>query len=100
MPLNKIEVLDAEFKEHHYTVINLVGDDEQKLDEEQAVMDDHKDRVAEITERLQQLRPESKVAFISSALHGSLAKPDNKIRIHYDCILIVINVITHKMTYR
>ena len=28
---NKIEVLDAEFKEHHYTVIDLV--DEQKLDE-------------------------------------------------------------------
>ena len=65
---NKIKVLDAELKDHHYTVIDLVGDDEQKLDEEQAVMDDHKDKVAEITEHLQQLRPESKAA--SSAVHS------------------------------
>ena len=54
--------LDIEFKEYHYTVIDLVGGAEQILDEEQAVMDDHEDKVAEITERLQQLRPELKAA--------------------------------------
>ena len=63
---NEIEFLDAELKEHHYTVIDLV--DEKKLDEEQAVMDDHKDKVADITECLHQLWPESKVA--SSAVHS------------------------------
>ena len=47
-------------------MIDLV--DEKKLDEEQAVMDDHKDKVAENTEFLQQLWPESKVS--SSAVHS------------------------------
>ena len=65
----KIEALDAEFKEHHYAVIDLVGDDEQKLDEEQAVMDDHEDKVAVITECQQQLWPKSKVA--TSAAHST-----------------------------
>ena len=46
----KVEALDVEFKEHHYAVIDLVGD--------------HKDKVAEITciEHLQELWPEAKVA--------------------------------------
>ena len=60
--------MDVDFKEHHYAVIDLVGDDEQKLDEEQAVMGNHEDKVAEITECLQQLWPESKAA--SSAAHS------------------------------
>ena len=38
------------------------------LDEEQAVMDDHEHKIAEITEHLQQLCPESKVT--SSAEHS------------------------------
>ena len=61
--LIKTEALDVEFKEHHYAVINLVGNDEHILDEEQATMDNHEDKVAEIIERLQQLRPEAKAAF-------------------------------------
>ena len=47
-------------------MINLVGDEEQILDEEQAVMDDQEDKVAEITERLHQLLPESKVASLAA----------------------------------
>ena len=43
-------------------VIDLVGDDEQVLDEKQAVMDNHEDKFAEIIERLQQLQPELKAA--------------------------------------
>ena len=60
--LKKVDALDVEFKEHHYAVIDLVGDDGQTLDEQQVVMDDHKDKVAEIIERLQLLCPESKAA--------------------------------------
>ena len=48
----KVDALDVECKEHHCAVIDLIGDDEQILDEEQAVMDDHEDKVAEITELL------------------------------------------------
>ena len=62
MPLNKAVVLNSEFKEHHDTVIDLIGDEQQKLDEEQALMDDHEDKVADITVRVQQLWPETKAA--------------------------------------
>ena len=61
----KIEALDVDFKEHHYAVIDLVGDDEQKLDEEQALMDDNEDKVAEIVVCLQQLQTDSKVASLT-----------------------------------
>ena len=64
----KIEALDAEFKEHHYSVIDLVGVDKQKLGEEQALMDNHEDKVAEIVLRLQQLWPDSKAALL--AMHS------------------------------
>lgn len=62
--LKKVETLDAKFKEHHFTVIDHVRDDEQQLDEEQALMDDHEDKVhvADFTEHLQQLWPVSKAA--------------------------------------
>ena len=45
-------------------MIDLAGDGEQKLDEDQAVMDDHEDKVAEITVRLQQLQPDSKAVLL------------------------------------
>ena len=53
--LKKVEALDAEFKQHHYTVIDHVGDSGQKFYVNQAVMDNHENKVAEITECLQQL---------------------------------------------
>ena len=62
----EVEALDVEFKEHHYAVIDLAGDDKQILDEEQAVMDDHEDKVEEITERMQQRYPESKAASLAA----------------------------------
>ena len=65
----ELDALDAEFKERHYAVIDHVEDDEQKLDEEQAVMDAHKAKAAEIMQCLQQLRPESKPA--SLAVHST-----------------------------
>ena len=41
-------------------MINLLRDDKQILDEEQAIMDDHKDKVAEIIQHMQELQPETK----------------------------------------
>ena len=67
MPPKKVDALDLVFKEHHYAVIDLVGEDEQIFDAEQVVMDDHEDKVAEITKHLQQLQPEIKAAL--SAAH-------------------------------
>ena len=50
--LKKVDALHVESKNHHYSVNDLVWGDEQVLDEEQAVMNDYKDKVAEIIERL------------------------------------------------
>ena len=43
-------------------MIDLVGNDEYVLDKERTFMDDHEDKVPEIMEHLQLLRPESKAA--------------------------------------
>ena len=55
-------------------MIDLVRDDEHVLDEEQAVVDDHEDKVTEIIERLQLLHPESKAAL--SVAHPMASKPN------------------------
>ena len=54
--------MNDEFKQIQDLVIHLFQDGEQQLGEELAVMDDHEGKKAEITECLQQLRPESKLA--------------------------------------
>ena len=48
--------LDSDFKTHHFHVIELVNeDDEETLKWEQAVMDNHEERMNEIMDRLTQL---------------------------------------------
>ena len=66
--LKKVETLDAEFKQHCWAVIDLIGDVEEQLDKEQVLMDNHEDKVAYITEQLEKLQPESKAP--SSAAHS------------------------------
>ena len=51
--IKKMKALDDDFKEHHYTNIDLIGKDGETQYEEQAVMDDHEDKVVEITQHLQ-----------------------------------------------
>ena len=51
--LKRLETLDGKFKTHHFAVVDLVK--EQTLDEEQAVLDDHNNKVLLLTERLQLL---------------------------------------------
>ena len=70
--LKKVEALDVDFKQHHYSVIDLVGDDEQVSAKEQAIMDDHEDKVAEIVEHLQKLWPEPKAAISVAHSMGHL----------------------------
>ena len=70
----KVETLDAEFKGHHYAVIASKEKIEQQLDKEQVVMDDHEHMVADITECLEQFRPETKVSSLAarSTCHSHL----------------------------
>ena len=45
--------LDAEFKSYHLSVMDLIEDD--ALEGEQVVLDEHDDRIARLTVRVQQL---------------------------------------------
>ena len=51
--LKKIEALNTEFRHHYYTIVELM--DDEALEEEQVVLDDSDERVADFVERLQQL---------------------------------------------
>ena len=51
--LPKLNELDADFKLYHFFGIDLV--DQERLDTEQATLDNHDDRVAGLTTHIQQL---------------------------------------------
>ena len=51
--IKKFEGLDAEFRQHHYSIVEML--DEEAVDEEQAALDDHDEKVTDLVERLQQL---------------------------------------------
>ena len=67
--VTKIQTLNVKFKEHYLAIIKLFKDDENKLEQEQTVMDNYDDKVADIVESLQQLQPEPKTA--SLAVHST-----------------------------
>ncbi len=50
----RLESLVAEFKVHHYAVIDLI-DDEAELEAQQAILDEHDDFMAALTSRLENL---------------------------------------------
>ena len=52
--MKKLEVQDVQFKKHHYSIMELL-EDEGDLDEEQAMLHDHDDRIADFIGRLQVL---------------------------------------------
>ena len=48
--------LDSNFKKHHFHITELVDEeDEETLKQEQAILDDHDDRMNEIMDRVTQL---------------------------------------------
>lgn len=53
-------MLGIEFKEYHFTLIDLLEDDEGKLEEKQAVLDDYEGKMTDLMECLWQLQPEPK----------------------------------------
>ena len=56
----RLSSLDADFRSYHFAIIDLV--DEDSLEVEQRVLDEHDDRVADLAIRLQQLTPNPTVA--------------------------------------
>ena len=49
--LKKLKAQNAEFKKHHYSIMELLKDEEE-LDQKQATLDNHDDRIADIIGRL------------------------------------------------
>ena len=60
--LEYVQTFDVEFKEYHCAMIDLVKDHKHVIGEEQAVVDNHEHKFAEIIERMQGLWPEAKAA--------------------------------------
>ena len=54
----RLSDLDAEFKRHHFSIIDLV--DETAVDGEQNALDDHDDKVTVLTSRLQRLTEDTR----------------------------------------
>ena len=67
--LRKLDELDEEFKSHHLSIVDLIG--EESIDTEQGILDDHDDKVASLSSRLQQF-----ISKLSSA-HSSASMDSN-----------------------
>ena len=63
----KLEGLDADFKGYHFKVVDPI-EEEEELEREQVVLDEHDDRVTDLSYRLQQL--------LSPDVRDSKAGPD------------------------
>ena len=55
--LQRLEKSDASFKEFHFRALDLI--DEAEQEDEQAVLDEHDDKVTDASARIQQLLPET-----------------------------------------
>ena len=51
--LAKLNELDADFKSYHFHIVDLT--EEESLDAEQTILDEHDDRIVNLSTRLQQL---------------------------------------------
>ena len=51
----RLEILVAEFKVHHYSIIDLLDDDDDDLQRQQEVFEEHEDDVSQLTARLEKL---------------------------------------------
>ena len=85
--LKRLETLDADFKTFHFVIVDLT-DDEEALQTEQAALDDHDDRVAGLTDRIQELlsggelkhSPSEAAADCSAPLYKQLVRIEEEIR--------------------
>lgn len=51
----KIETLGADFKTYHLDIVDLMEDDEEALEKEQEILDDHDDSIADLSIRIKRL---------------------------------------------
>ena len=52
--IKKFEMLDTKFRQYHYTIVEL-QENEADVEEEQAALDGHDEKVTDLSNRLQQL---------------------------------------------
>ena len=65
--MENLKEYDANFRRHHFTVMELVNEDD--LVAEQAILDEHADKVMNYIDHLQQLIPIPEKAFHKACLH-------------------------------
>ena len=79
--VNKVKTLDYEFSEYHYTIMEL-QENKAGVDEQQAMLDDHDEKVSDLIDRLQHLVSEPKEGRSPSAI----ADPSRPLHVQLDTI--------------
>ena len=86
--IRKFETLTEEFQSYHYAIVDQV-DDEEVLEQEQAIFDDEENRVADLMDRLNQLGSEHLVKpqplvkeeeEVARPLQGQLRRIERRLR--------------------
>ena len=80
--IKRLIILDMDFRKHHLAIVETIEEDEEKLEEEQALLDEHNDRVSGFMERLLGLEFDDKPEEHKSSLSVSKPKPDPSHRLY------------------
>ena len=74
--LEQLKDNDSTFEQRHVEVLNFIEEEDQEaLNQEEAVFDEHVDRVAELTRRIERLRIPEKEAHVSSPITTTAPNP-------------------------
>ena len=74
--LEQLKDNDSTFEQRHVEVLNFIEEEDQEaLNQEEAVFDEHVDRVAELTRRIERLRIPQKEAHVSSPITTTAPNP-------------------------
>ena len=79
--MEQIKDNNTEFKQHHLEVLNFVKEDDQDtVDQEEAVFNEHVYRVAEVIERLEEFEFSDKIPSTPSTAPNSSSKLAKQLR--------------------
>ncbi len=95
----KVSSLDADFKTHHYAIIDLVPED--ALATEQAILDEHDDRITSLTVRLGQIVSEpdcSPRVRTASSAHEHLSRRLTRVEKSLQAIIDAVDPLTTDST--
>ena len=89
--LDKLENVDNDFKQYHYTLIELIDNDEETLEEEQENLDKHDDKIAELVVSCKRL---SSICTVSSDVDDRKMK-----HLHKGLSIVKDSIVKHPDLY-